>query len=347
MYSLPLIRIGVFHGWSGEGAERQWPRQPPPDFANIRFHFSGYRELDYVFVLNDVQDSTWVKCDPARIWGFIQEPPTELHTHLHDGRPYFARVFTTDERRLGPRHEQFWSALKWATGLSYDELRAQPYPHKVSDLSWVTSNLALLPGHQKRMSFLSSLRREMPELKLYGRGFSPIARKWDALAPSRYSIAFENFSDGTYWSEKLADCFLSYATPIYYGARDIDRYFPKGSYITFDPDARGAIERVREIVSSDFHEQNLDALLEARELCLTKYNTLFYLARLAQSHTTISGPTRNFEWQRLTPAHSDTRWKRGLRRLRELTIRVFPPAVTQRLRSIKHGLQRATGRRRP
>jgi hypothetical protein len=35
---------------------------------------------------------------------------------------------------------------------------------------------------------------------------------------------------------------------------------------------RGAVEEIIEIAKSDFHEQNKDALLEARDLILNKYN---------------------------------------------------------------------------
>lgn len=332
------LDVGVFYCWQGEGPQGQWPAQLPEQFKDVRMHFRGNRRFDYVFVLNDVLNPTWVKCDPDRIWGFVQEPPTPFHSELHTGRPYMRRVYTTDESLPPPRYQPFWSALKWATGLTYDELRAEPYPDKTINLSWVTSNQTFLPGHQKRMAFLSALQAGMPDLRLYGRGFRTIARKWDALAPARYSIAFENFGGGIYWSEKLTDCFLSYATPIYYGARNIDRYFPPNSYITFDPDKAGSVERVREIVTSDFHEENREAMLEARELCLTRYNTLFYLAGLALAHHEKVTLATTETWQRLTPAHPNPAWMRLLRRFRELAVSSLPPAVTTVMRSAKHRL---------
>tara|TARA_R110002124_G_scaffold274973_1_gene445106 strand:- start:7463 stop:8128 length:666 start_codon:yes stop_codon:yes gene_type:complete len=217
-------------------------------------------------------------------------------------------------------------------------MRSANYPEKTMDLSWVTSNLTLLTGHQKRMNFLKDLQLGIPDLALFGRGFKPIARKWDALAPARYSIAFENYSGGIYWSEKITDCFLSYATPIYHGSRDIDRYFPKGSYINIDPEKSGTIEFVKEIISSDFHEINLDALLEARELCLKQYNTLFFLADLAKDHYKRNGEPQITFWQKLTPAHPNPVWKRAIGQLRNLAIEILPRGLTQFARTMKHRL---------
>jgi len=121
-------------------------------------------------------------------------------------------------------------------------------------------------------------------------GFEPIADKWDGLAPYRYSIAFENFADDLYWSEKLADCFLAYATPFYFGTATIGRYFPKGSYIPIDPYDRHVFERMRDTIAEGFHENHRGPLEEARELCLTRYNTLFYIAREALAYAARTVP---------------------------------------------------------
>ncbi len=322
------VKIALLQSWGGPGPLGQWPAAPPEELARVSFLTDDIAEADYVFVLNDVAQPVRVHCDPSRIWGFIQEPPDGPFRRLNKGRPYFARVFTTDETLTGPRYTPFWGALQWATGLSYDELEAQPFPDKTVDLAWVTSARSFLPGHRKRLRFLNELRREVPELRLHGRGFDPIPRKWDALSPARYAIAFENFGGGIYWSEKLADCFLSYATPIYYGARDIDRYFPPNSYLNFDPDDPQAVDRIRELIASDFHEVHREALLEARELCLTKYNTLVFLAELALADFDRRGPPSNRQWVKMKPGRPNAAgralarlWARAKRRSRALVGR--------------------------
>lgn len=332
------IHIGVFYDWPGTGPEAQWPSMPPQRYENVRFHFQKEGRYDYVFVLNDVRTTSKVTCDPANIWGFIQEPPTPFHAELQAGRPYFAEVYTTDETLTSPRYHQFNGALGWGVGCSYDELVAEPYPLKSVDLAWVTSNSTWLPGHKQRMAFLEALRRAVPDLELYGRGIKPIARKWDALSPARYTIAFENFVGGIYWSEKLTDCFLSYATPIYAGARDIDRRFPKNSYIPLDPDDPLAIDRIKDVIRSGFHEEHRAELLEARELCLNKHNTLFFLAGLAQDHRQKTGLATSPQNVRLTSRFTLGRRLRS--RAHRLVVKALPPAIAKPLRYLKRRLLR-------
>ena len=64
---------------------------------------------------------------------------------------------------------------------------------------------ATLAGHRYRLEFLRRLREHI-DLDLYGRGFAPIEDKWQALAPYRYSIAFENAAAPYYFTEKIMDC---------------------------------------------------------------------------------------------------------------------------------------------
>lgn len=256
----------------------QWPSHPPQRYADIEFTETPDGVFDHVVVLNGIESDLTVHCPPDRVWAFIQEPPFPQFRHMHLGQRAFSRVYTTDERLKGERYRAYWGALQWHVGLSYDMLASAPYPAKTVDLTWVTSNKSWLPGHQLRMRFLDQLQRHNVPVELWGRGFRLVERKWDALAPSRYSIAFENFSGSWYWSEKLADCFLSFTTPLYYGCRTIDRYFPKCSYIYIDPNDPFVFERIKSIIRSSYHEDNREALQEARELCLRRYNSLFFIA---------------------------------------------------------------------
>ena len=46
-----------------------------------------------------------------------------------------------------------------------------------------------------------------------------------------FSIAIENASYETYFTEKLLDCFATGTIPVYYGAPDIGDYFNKDGII--------------------------------------------------------------------------------------------------------------------
>ena len=115
---------------------------------------------------------------------------------------------------------------------------------------------------------------------LFGRGFKPIADKWDGLAPYRYAIAVENHSCPNYWTEKIADCFLAGAMPIYHGATNLEAFFPRNSFIKIDITLPDAPRRVAEIVASDLAENNRDSIAEARRRVLNEHNLFPRLASL-------------------------------------------------------------------
>ena len=81
------------------------------------------------------------------------------------------------------------------------------------------------------------------------------------------------------WTEKLADCYLSWTMPIYYGCTNLDKYFPKESFIQIDINSpESSLENLKEKLSKDFWESSLGSIQEARELVLNKYQLFPFLA---------------------------------------------------------------------
>ena len=118
------------------------------------------------------------------------------------------------------------------------------------------------------MCFLERISGKV-EFDLFGRGFTPLADKWDGLAPYRYSIAVENYRGPDYWTEKIADCFLSWTMPIYYGCTNITDYFPPEAMVLIDiDDIEEAVDKIREAIAQDLWRKNLDAIEYARKLVL-------------------------------------------------------------------------------
>jgi hypothetical protein len=137
----------------------------------------------------------------------------------------------------------------------------------------------------KRLSFLRFIQKagSLP-IDLYGRAVRYIEDKWDGLAPYRYSIAVENATGPDYWTEKIADCFLTWTVPLYYGCSNLERYFPPDSFLRIDIDRpRGALETIRRAIDGDDWERRLPALEEARNRVLGQYQMFPYLAKLINS----------------------------------------------------------------
>jgi hypothetical protein len=123
-----------------------------------------------------------------------------------------------------------------------------------------------------RLGFVDFLKNKKFDFDLFGRGINPIDDKFDALYPYKYSIGMENGSYKHYWGDKIADCFLSWTMPIYWGCPNIKDYFPEDSYILIDPaKPEKSLDIIKEAVSENKWEKNLDAIKCSRDLILNKY----------------------------------------------------------------------------
>lgn len=253
-------------------------------WEDVRFTGEPVESSDYVLVLNKPSADATVRCPAEHIWALMQEPPNEVFGWMHRGDPSYTRVYTTDSRlKAGSRYIHSQPALAWHIEKDYDFLTSCSVPEKTGSLSCVTSNKSTFRGHRARMRFLRELQSQV-EFDLFGIGFCFIEDKWDALAPYRYSLAIENFSNAYYWSEKLADCFLAWSMPIYYGCTRIMDYFPKESMVIIDIRDPNCVDQVREAVQSKAWERNQEAIAYARKLVLEKYQLFPFINQQIRVH---------------------------------------------------------------
>jgi len=244
---------------------------------------------DVVVVLNSPARHLAGRVRKGALWLFSQESPVEMYrwhtrTFLH-----FDRVFTYWDASIAPNivHEQ--TALPWHINKTYDELKSIPVSvdrlHKKDAVSWVTSNASHKPGHKLRLSFLDYLQTNNFPFSLFGRGFTPIEDKYDGIQPYKYSIAIENYQCNDYWTEKIADCFLSRTMPIYWGASNISKYFPEKSMIRIDPsDPDSALRKINDALDADLYSKNFDYIEESRELILEKYQFFPHMEYLLRKY---------------------------------------------------------------
>jgi hypothetical protein len=177
--------------------------------------------------------------------------------------------------------------LPWFLKKDYSFLKKLEPGSKNLNVSIVMSNSNILQGHTLRNSFLECLKKSEIAIDLFGRGINFIDDKFDALYPYKYSFAFENTACPHYWTEKIADCFLTWTMPIYYGASNINDYFPEESMLTIDinkPDE--AIELVKKSIRDKRWEKNLNAIEHARNMVLDKYQLFPFIADLIKNNET-------------------------------------------------------------
>jgi hypothetical protein len=259
---------------------------------DIQFTCEKVEVCDYLVILNHHTEDITVRCPHQNLWAIMMEPPIETFRWHLAGLKEIGRIYTPDVTLRGPRFIYSHGALPWHVGKSYDDLMCASPPDKPRRLSWITSNINSFEGHRERMRFLEEIRGKI-EFDLWGRGFTFIQDKWDGLAPYRYALAIENYSGPYYWTEKVADCFLSWTMPIYYGCTNLADYFPAESFVQIDIHTPDVADQINEIIHSERWRQQRDAIAHARELVLNQHQLFPFVTKLIrqaeQQHAVEAG----------------------------------------------------------
>lgn len=126
------------------------------------------------------------------------------------------------------------------------------------------------------------MEEQISELNRFGKGYNWIDIKADAIDDYEFHVAIENHYAPHVWTEKLADTFLGFAVPIYYGCPNVYDYFPEDSIILIDIyDVEGSIEKIKKIISTPGeYERRLPAIKEARRRVIEEYNLLAMIDKI-------------------------------------------------------------------
>jgi len=162
----------------------------------------------------------------------------------------------------------------WYFNKSYNELVSMINVSKTKDISIVSSDLTLLPGHKNRYAFVNKMIGHFKDrIDVFGRGFNEIEDKYDALIDYKFSIAIENNPLNDYFTEKISECYLTHTMPIYYGAPNIDHYYNPKSLIKIDiNNYKEAITIIENAIESNLYEKSLENILQSKMLYLNNYH---------------------------------------------------------------------------
>lgn len=179
----------------------------------------------------------------------------------------------------------------WYYSNSFRELNDMPPPEKISPCSWVTSGISRTANHKNRLAFLKLLRDNELNFDLYGRGLpdwsqgsGELSNKWYGMAPYRYNLAIENYTDNDWYvSEKLWDSLLAWCLPIYYGGSAADKLLPPGSFLRLPSLDEKGLAYIQEVTATpDAWYEAFEAIAEARQIILHKLNLLEWLSNYAE-----------------------------------------------------------------
>lgn len=216
---------------------------------------------------------------------------TEPSSITRYGRAFakqFHYLITNQDEKVLPHPNAIRSqtGMVWFYGKDYDSIVSVKHPVKIKKISTVCSNKQ--QGHtlhKLRYEFTKIMEERIPELERFGRGFKWIDTKAEALDDYEFHVAIENHYAPHVWTEKLADTFLGYAVPIYYGCPNVYEYFPEDSLILIDIyDVEGSIEKIKKIISTPGeYERRLPSVKEARRRVIEEYNLLAMVNDIVQN----------------------------------------------------------------
>lgn len=269
-----IKQVTIVKDWDWPDLRRQTPNGDGI-WDGIHFSTDDAEVCDALVVLNNrLENSFSITVKGNNVWALMQEPyvkgVTDWMAEKHDA---FDKVFSHFRPQPTDKYVRSHPAIPWHVNFTYTELVNLPVVKKSRPLSWIVGNVKDLPGHIKRWRFLEVLQQDQSiDIDLFGKAVRFIEHKNEGLLPYRYALAVENTCTADYWTEKIADCLLTWTVPIYYGCPNLESYFPPKAFIRIDIEKpQQALAHIREVLANDDWDARVQALAEARDLILHRY----------------------------------------------------------------------------
>jgi len=250
------------------------------------------KNYDWLVVIDDIpkvmpNGVEAVSC-PKENTILVTTEPSSITRYGRAFAKQFHYLLTNQDEKVLPHPNAIRSqtGMLWYYGKDYDSIVSETHSRKTKKISTICSNKR--QGHtihRRRYDFTKELEERVPEVERFGRGFTWIDTKAEGLDDYEFHVAIENHYAPHVWTEKLADAFLGFTVPIYFGCPNVYDYFPKESLVQIDIfDTEGAIAKIKEIIATEGeYERRLDAVKEARRRVIEEYNLLAMVNNIVEN----------------------------------------------------------------
>lgn len=252
---------------------------------------------DFWFIIEQPDDEDTSYIDPNRVyWGAAEvSRPVDyyLSPQAINFLNQFSKVFTCFNS-FNENSEHTLPFLPWMINSNhgssifaqndrdYNFFSKLTNVPKEKTLSVICSSKAHTPEHAQRLEFVKIIKKHFKDkIDWFGNGIQPLNEKWEGIAPYKYHLVIENHFRHNVITEKLIDSYMGLSYPIYYGAPNVLEYFPPDSLTTMNiNDVKNSIKVIESIIEEDLYESRLEYLVEAKKLCIDRYNIFHRIADL-------------------------------------------------------------------
>jgi len=151
----------------------------------------------------------------------------DIYRYIRENHHKYHYIFTHNKNLLSIDSDKFKFIPTAGCWISDGDCKIHD---KTKAISIIASGKKDTEGHKMRHQVVSNLSRlNIKEFGVYGREYNPIENKIEALKDYMFSVVIENSREDLYFTEKIIDCFATGTIPIYWGAKDIGKFFnPEG-----------------------------------------------------------------------------------------------------------------------
>lgn len=240
-------------------------------------------------IVNEVEK---LRCPQSHTILITQEPPS-IKIYPRCFTRQFGYVLTTQLQDTLPHPNSRLScgSLHPQNGHTWQENQSTAQYEKTELLSTVCSAKQMKhTEHFARYTLTRYLADHLQQMHWFGRGVRPLDKKCDALDSYKYHIAVENYIHPYHWTDKIIDPLLSHCLTFYAGDPKLGEFLPPESFIHIPLDnPAAALKIIQEAIENNEYEKRLPAILEARRLLQTKYNSYQRIADIIHAHKDAPG----------------------------------------------------------
>jgi len=230
--------------------------------------FTADDNYTHAIIINTVMPSLRIPREHAI--GLAAEPPYFLRvspTFIKYAQNHLSKYYIGDATGLSAPFLEKYSYQPWHRHDIITSLPPSLPPLKTKCMSIMVSHKKDAPGHKYRHEIVRRILSGTLPIDIYGNGCGEYSHdhrvkgKFNEFEPYEeyaFHICIENFSLPEYFSEKIIQALVCYTTPVYYGCKHINQYFPN-STITLTGQIEEDMKLLENIVTNpSFYQKTID-----------------------------------------------------------------------------------------